>query len=133
MLEGISGSAAVLRALLAVAMVAAIFALALMPTGAARAADLGRAPVVTECDPAYFGAAPPWSTRDERPPRKGVWYFSAPLPPTVNFLVPMGDQNCFQRPAPWTPAWYAYCERRWPSFNPRTGTVVTPDGVRMCI
>ena len=50
----------------------------------------------------------------------------------MNFLIPMREGICL-RPTPWTQAWYDYCARRWPSFNPRTGTIQTPDGVRMCI
>ncbi|MFP5076693.1 BA14K family protein [Rhizobium sp. YIM 134829] len=29
---------------------------------------------------------------------------------------------------PWTPAWYDYCERRYRSFDPRSGTFVGYDG-----
>ncbi|MBS3650896.1 BA14K family protein [Pseudaminobacter sp. 19-2017] len=31
---------------------------------------------------------------------------------------------------PWTPSWYEYCESRYRSFNPRTGTFVGYDGER---
>jgi hypothetical protein len=31
-------------------------------------------------------------------------------------------------PAPWTPAWYAYCEAKYRSFNPRTGMFLGYDG-----
>jgi hypothetical protein len=31
---------------------------------------------------------------------------------------------------PWTPSWYEYCESRYRSFNPRTGTFVGYDGAR---
>ena len=34
----------------------------------------------------------------------------------------------YAAPAPWTPAWYAYCEDRYRSFNPRTGYFVGYDG-----
>lgn len=77
----------------------------------------------------YFGAGEPWSTAQERPPRKGRWYFTQPVPPTVNFLAPLSRGPAI---APYTPAWYDYCARRWDSFDPRTGTVLTPDGERMC-
>ena len=37
------------------------------------------------------------------------------------------------RPAPWTPAWYAYCEDKYRSFDPRSGTFMGYDGQRhMC-
>ena len=100
------------------------------------AADLGTVPAPTyNCDPqkpAYMGVHEPWSRRDERPPRQGIWYYTSPQPPAVNFLVPMHGNYC-ARPTPWTAAWYEYCASRWPSFNPNTGTIRTPDGVRMCI
>ena len=31
---------------------------------------------------------------------------------------------------PWSPQWYDYCESRYRSFNPRTGTFTGYDGVR---
>ena len=102
-----------------------------MPT---RAADLGGYSSY-ECvpsDPSHFGEYAPWSHGSERPPRRGRWYYTNPRPPAVNFLIPMREGLCL-RPTPWTEAWYDYCARRWPSFNPRTGTIQTPDGVRMCI
>ncbi|MEM8853402.1 MAG: BA14K family protein [Pseudomonadota bacterium] len=83
--------------------------------------------------PPYYGLHEPWSRQSERPPRKGEWFYTGPMPPAVNFLVPMGKRHLYQKPTPWTPAWYAYCAKRWPSFNPRTGTIRTPDGVRMCM
>lgn len=78
--------------------------------------------------PGHYGSHEPWSRKSERPPRKGHWYFISPVAPTVNFLVPRLGRTL----TPWTPEWEAYCASRWQSFNPRTGTVVTPDGVRMC-
>lgn len=115
-----------------VILVMALWAVA-SAVGPAHAADPVRSlRPLAECSPAYYGTAPPWSVQQERPPRKGIWYFTAPLPPGVNFLVPMTGE-CSFRPPPWTPAWYSYCAARWPSFNPKTGTIVTPDGVRMCI
>lgn len=78
-----------------------------------------------------FGCAEPWIVKAERPPRKGFWYYTETAP-TVNFLVPCNAASA-ARPAPGTPAWYDYCQRRWPSFDPRTGTVLTPDGPRRCI
>ncbi|WP_245943795.1 BA14K family protein [Acuticoccus kandeliae] len=82
--------------------------------------------------PRYFGRYEPWSRSEERPPRRGEWFLTSPIPPRVNFLVPMDKAYLYARPEPWTPAWYTYCSERWPSFNPRTGTIRTPDGVRMC-
>lgn len=31
---------------------------------------------------------------------------------------------------PWTPEWYRYCEDRYRSFNPRTGTFTGYDGLK---
>lgn len=93
------------------------------------AADLNHYTGRAYAQPGYLGADEPWSTERERPPRKGKWYFTAPSLPTVNFLVPMRGARTI---VPWTSEWYAYCSARWATFNPRTGTVVTPDGIRMC-
>ena len=79
----------------------------------------------------YFGKYEPWSRRAERPPRKGYFQRTGPIPRSVNSVVPMRGYNV--RPTPWTPAWEAWCKARWPSFNPRTGSVQTPDGQRMCL
>ena len=95
------------------------------------AADLDRHYTGRAC-PSYFGTQEDWSVKDERPPRKGYWYYTSRVTPGVNFLVPIGCAAGL-RPAAWTPAWYDYCTRRWPSFNPRTGMIETPDGVRMCV
>lgn len=36
-------------------------------------------------------------------------------------------------PPPWTPEWYAYCSRRFASFDPRSGTYLGYDGyLHMC-
>ncbi|WP_349357710.1 BA14K family protein [Stappia sp.] len=35
-----------------------------------------------------------------------------------------------QRPAPWTAEWYRYCDAKYRSFNPRTGTFTTYSGVQ---
>lgn len=83
--------------------------------------------------PRYFGLQEPWSQSDERPPRKGVWFYTGEPTRGVNFLVPMWKYREYVRPEPWTEAWFRYCADRWPSFNPKTGTIVTPDGVRMCM
>lgn len=73
-----------------------------------------------------------WGSLRERPPQKGVYFYVRPLPPSVNYLVPPGSRHRYFKPQPWTPAWFEYCARKWDSFDPRTGTVVTPDGIRMC-
>lgn len=118
--------------ILAVAFTLVVGTMALLMSSS-QAADLRTG--VYECEPTqprYYGLYEPWSRREESPPRKGVWYYTHPQPPAVNFLVPMHGGLCL-RPKPWTPEWFEYCSRRWPSFNPDTGTIETPDGVRMCI
>jgi hypothetical protein len=104
-------------------------------TGSASAADLDYRTGAAEHRPfpEYFGLYEPWSRSEERPPRKGVWFYTQKPPKGINYLIPMGKRHEYTRPEPWTPAWYHYCAERWPSFNPDTGTIVTPDGVRMCM
>lgn len=80
----------------------------------------------------FASHAEPWTTRRERPPHLGEWFYTGPINPAVNFLVPYGEHYRFAKPPPWTKEWYAYCAARWPSFDPNTGTIITPDGVRMC-
>lgn len=82
--------------------------------------------------PPSFSLHEPWSLKVERPPRKGLWYDTSPIPGAVNGLIPMNPAFRVVRPEPWTPAWVSYCTQRWASFNPSTGTIRTPDGVRMC-
>lgn len=43
-------------------------------------------------------------------------YYPAPAPVVV------------YRPAPWTPAWYDYCSRKYRSFNPNTGYFLAYSG-----
>jgi len=47
------------------------------------------------------------------PPRA---YYPAPAPVVV------------YRPAPWSPAWYNYCSRKYRSFNPNTGHFLAYSG-----
>jgi len=83
--------------------------------------------------PRYYGLYEPWSRMSERPPRKGAWVDTQKPNDSVGALVPMHNFNDFVRPEPWTPAWFRYCAQRWDSFDPKTGTIQTPDGVRMCM
>lgn len=113
-----------------------LFALALAVSGAA-AADLdqrsGWYAGPKGSSPRYYGLYEPWSRMSERPPRKGAWVNTQRPNDSVGAVVPMHNFSNYVRPEPWTPAWYRYCARRWNSFNPRTGTIDTPDGVRMCM
>jgi hypothetical protein len=59
--------------------------------------------------------------------RPRYYYEPAPVyvapPPAVVYYVPQ----------PWTPEWYAYCGRKYGSFDPRSGTYLGYDGYRrMC-
>lgn len=75
-----------------------------------------------------------WSERRLRPTPKGQWFYAdESLPPAINFIYPKGQRYRYLKPEPWTPAWVAYCTSRWPTFDPNTGTIQTPDGVRMCL
>ncbi len=56
------------------------------------------------------------------------YYAPAPVyvaPPVVYQPVPV-----YYAPAPWTPDWYAYCARKYQSFDPRSGTFLGFDGYR---
>ncbi len=52
-------------------------------------------------------------------------YVAPPPPPVVYQPVPV-----YYGPAPWTPDWYAYCARRYQSFDARSGTFLGFDGYR---
>jgi hypothetical protein len=51
--------------------------------------------------------------------------YVAPPPPPV---VYQPAQVYYERPAPWTPAWYQSCSQRYGSFNPQTGYFLGYDG-----
>lgn len=57
-------------------------------------------------------------------------YVAPPPPPAVVYQpVPV-----YYAPAPWTPEWYAYCGRKFGSFDPQSGTYLGYDGYRhMCL
>jgi hypothetical protein len=53
--------------------------------------------------------------------------YVAPPPPVV-YSTPI-----YYAPQPWTPGWYAYCARKYESFDPASGTFLGFDGYRhMC-
>jgi hypothetical protein len=53
--------------------------------------------------------------------------YVAPPPPVV-YTTPV-----YYAPQPWTPDWYAYCARKYGSFDPASGTFLGFDGYRhMC-
>jgi len=55
--------------------------------------------------------------------------YVAPPPVVVYEPAPI-----YYAPAPWTPDWYAYCARKYESFDARSGTFIGFDGFRhMCI
>ena len=54
--------------------------------------------------------------------------YVAPPPPVVYQPMPV-----YYAPTPWSPDWYAYCARKYGSFDPRSGTFLGFDGYRhMC-
>lgn len=71
--------------------------------------------------PRYYGQpryyAPPPPPVYAAPPA----YYPAPAPVVV------------YRPAPWSPAWYEYCSRKYRSFNPNSGYFLAYSGeYRFC-
>jgi hypothetical protein len=56
---------------------------------------------------------------------QGPVYVVRPPPPLYYEAVPI-----YYAPAPWTPEWYAYCARKYQSFDPRSGTFLGFDGFR---
>ena len=50
--------------------------------------------------------------------------YVAPPPPPGYGPAPV----YYERPQPWTPAWYAYCSDRYRSFDPSTGYFLGYDG-----
>jgi len=50
---------------------------------------------------------------------------SPPPPPRTYYPAP---QPVYSALEPWSPSWYRYCEERYRSFNPRTGTFRGFDG-----
>lgn len=55
-------------------------------------------------------------------PRYYRYYAPAPV------YVPEAPVYYYGRPEPWTPEWYASCDRRYRSFNPETGYFLGYDG-----
>jgi hypothetical protein len=61
------------------------------------------------------------------------YYAPAPVyvapPPVVYQPMPV-----YYAPAPWSPEWYAYCARKYGSFDAASGTYLGFDGYRhMCV
>jgi hypothetical protein len=61
-------------------------------------------------------------------PRYGRRYYPARryYPVRREYIVDEGYAGALE---PWTPEWYRYCEDRYRSFNPRTGTFRGYDGL----
>ena len=51
--------------------------------------------------------------------------YVAPPPPVVYQPTPV-----YYAPAPWSPEWYAYCARKYGSFDAQSGTFLGYDGYR---
>ncbi len=69
--------------------------------------------------PAYRPPAPAY-----RPPAPAQPYY----PPVVTHRPAPVYQAQIAAPAPWSPAWFAYCTNKYRSFNPNTGTYRTYSG-----
>ena len=55
--------------------------------------------------------------------------YRAPPPPVIYRATPV-----YYAPAAWTPEWYAYCARKYQSFDAGSGTFLGYDGYRhVCI
>ncbi|KZL21521.1 BA14K-like protein [Pseudovibrio axinellae] len=67
--------------------------------------------------PAYHPPAPAY-----RPPAPAY------RPPAVAHRAPPVYRAPVAAPAPWSPAWFAYCTNKYRSFNPNTGTFRTYSG-----
>jgi hypothetical protein len=64
-----------------------------------------------------------------RPRYYGPVYYTAPPPPVVYHPVPV-----YYAPVAWTPEWYAYCARKYDTFDAPSGTFLGYDGLRhVCI
>ena len=57
-------------------------------------------------------------------------YYYAPPPVYVGPPVVYEPMPVYYAPAPWSPEWYAYCARKYGSFDPRSGTFLAFDGYR---
>jgi hypothetical protein len=55
----------------------------------------------------------------------GTVYVAPAPPPVVYEPTPV-----YYAPAPWSPEWYAYCARKYGSFDARSGTFLGLDGYR---
>ncbi len=65
--------------------------------------------------------------------RPRYYYAPAPVyvapPPVIYQPMPV-----YYAPAPWTPEWYAYCARKYGSFDASSGTFLGFDGYRhICV
>ena len=59
--------------------------------------------------------------------------YAYPVRPLVVAPAPVVPVITAPAPAPWTTAWYAYCARKYPTFDAATGLYTSTLGdVRMC-
>ena len=82
--------------------------------------------VATAAEPDYYVYEPEPVYRE--PVR--VYREVRPRPRPVRDYYVSGPEVVYAQGAlePWTPAWYDYCESRYRSFNPSTGTFMGYDG-----
>ncbi|SDR35528.1 BA14K family protein [Pseudovibrio sp. Tun.PSC04-5.I4] len=72
--------------------------------------------------PTYRPPVPAYRPPAYRPPAPAY------RPPVVAYQPAPVYQARAAAPAPWSPAWYAYCTSKFRSFNPNTGTYRTYSG-----
>lgn len=82
-----------------------------LAAGAATASPRYYEPAPRYYEPDYVYVEPRYSYRRVRPARVYVDDYAGGL-------------------EPWTPEWYRYCENRYRSFDPRSGTFIGYDGVQ---
>ncbi len=103
-------------------------ALAVGAIGLAAGALLGSAMSAPE----PIGQGPVYAPPPPAYPNGGGYYYEPEAGAPIIYNPPPETVITYS-PQPWTPEWYAYCSRKFRSFNPNTGTYTTYSGVnKLC-